>query len=376
MNDRLHPMTLSEILDRTAHLYRSRFLIFFGIGVIPAGTVLVSAAALFTVLVWIGSAGAASSVSSVVLASMALLCGSLVALPACLGTTALGAAAMSDAAAKLFLGEKISIRDSYKTAWKRGWRYLGLYVLKALIVAGAPTVVGFVVLIFVSAGSALFAHQLGGGGQLLLGVLLFIVFLLAVSYVLWMLLRLCLSFPVTVVEQLSATDSLKRASVLSRGTRGRIFLLYLLGMVLGWMLAIGIAVPAFIALALIPGLQGPQHSETLGMAMMFVYYGSTFAVQAFTKPVYAIALTLFYFDQRMRKEGFDVEWMMHQAGMVTAPLPEPAAIPWLPLALVANPAAGIHLDEHIDVLETAIATSASQQSDEAIATTPTVGEKQ
>ena len=136
MNDRLHPMTLSEILDRTAQLYRSRFLVFFGIGVIPAGTVLVSAATLFAVLAWIGSAGAASSVPSMVLASMTFLFGSLVALPACLGTTALGAAAMSDAAARLFLGEKISIFESYKTAWKRGWRYLGLYVLKALLLPG------------------------------------------------------------------------------------------------------------------------------------------------------------------------------------------------------------------------------------------------
>jgi hypothetical protein len=379
MNDRLHPMTLSEILDRTAQLYRSRFFVFFGIGVIPAGTVLVSAATLFAVLAWIGSAGAASSVPSMVLASMTFLFGSLVALPACLGTTALGAAAMSDAAARLFLGEKISIFESYKTAWKRGWRYLGLYVLKALIIAGAPTVVGFVFLIFVSVGSALLARQLGAGGQLLLGVFMFLFFVLVVSYVIWMLLRLCLSFPVTVVEQLSATDSLKRASMLSGGTRGRIFVLYLLGMVLGWVLAVGVAVPAFIGLALIPSLKGPQHSETLGMAMMFVSYGSTFAVQAFTKPVYAIALTLFYFDQRIRKEGFDIEWMMHQAGMVAPPAPEPETIPWLPSAQSPDMAAAVHpvnpsVRSEI-IVETAIAPNPLQQADEAIATQPTSGEK-
>jgi len=374
MNDRLHPMTLSEILDRTAQLYRSRFFVFFGIGVIPAGTVLVSAAALFAILVWIGSAGSTPSATSIVLASTTLLFGSLVAMPACLGTTALGAAAMSDAAARLFLGEKISIFESYKTAWKRGWRYLGLYVLKALIIAGAPTVVGFVFLIFVSVGSALLARQLGVGGQLLLGVLMFLFFVLVVSYVIWMLLRLCLSFPVTVVEQLSATDSLKRASMLSSGTRGRIFVLYLLGMALGWVLAVGVAVPAFIALALVPGLQGPQHSETLGMAMMFVSYGSTFAVQAFTKPVYAIALTLFYFDQRIRKEGFDIEWMMHQAGMVAPPSPEPEALPWLAPSLVRNPASGIQSANPSAsteiIVETAIAPGALQQPDEAMAMPP------
>jgi len=54
----------------------------------------------------------------------------------------------------------------------------------------------------------------------------------------------------------------------------------------------------------------------MGMAMVFLVYGSSFAVQAFTKPVYAIALMLFYYDQRIRKEGFDIEWMMARAGLM------------------------------------------------------------
>jgi hypothetical protein len=29
-------------------------------------------------------------------------------------------------------------------------------------------------------------------------------------------------------------------------------------------------------------------------------------------------------------EGFDIEWMMRQAGMVAAPTPVPEAAPWLP----------------------------------------------
>ncbi len=55
MNEQLHPLTLGEILDRTAQLYRSRFLVYFGIGVIPAGTVLVFAAAIFVFFAWVGS---------------------------------------------------------------------------------------------------------------------------------------------------------------------------------------------------------------------------------------------------------------------------------------------------------------------------------
>jgi hypothetical protein len=32
-----------------------------------------------------------------------------------------------------------------------------------------------------------------------------------------------------------------------------------------------------------------------------------------------IASVLFYYDQRIRKEGFDIEWMMQRAGLAQPP---------------------------------------------------------
>ena len=44
----------------------------------------------------------------------------------------------------------------------------------------------------------------------------------------------------------------------------------------------------------------------------------------FLGPIGAAGVTLFYFDQRVRKEGFDIEWMMQSAGLGAAPpAPEP-----------------------------------------------------
>jgi hypothetical protein len=37
--------------------------------------------------------------------------------------------------------------------------------------------------------------------------------------------------------------------------------------------------------------------------------------QSLAAPVFSIALSLFYYDQRIRKEGFDIERMMETAGM-------------------------------------------------------------
>jgi hypothetical protein len=66
------------------------------------------------------------------------------------------------------------------------------------------------------------------------------------------------------------------------------------------------------------------------MVLLFVIYGAGFAIQSLTRPLYGIALVLFYYDQRIRQEGFDIEWMMLQAGLVTPPAPQPGAAPWLP----------------------------------------------
>jgi hypothetical protein len=65
--------------------------------------------------------------------------------------------------------------------------------------------------------------------------------------------------------------------------------------------------------------------------MLYIFFGAFFAVQALTRPVYAIALLLFYYDQRIRREGFDIEWLMQKAGMLpearSAPAEADAALP-------------------------------------------------
>jgi hypothetical protein len=130
-----------------------------------------------------------------------------------------------------------------------------------------------------------------------------------------MLLRVSLVFPAAVVEDLAPMRAIKRAVALSSGTRGRIVVLFLLGAAISWILALSVFLPLSIALALIPGAGTPQHSELLGRILIFSWYGFSFAMQAVVRPVYGIALTLFYFDQRIRNEGFDIEWMMRAAGL-------------------------------------------------------------
>ena len=323
MNESLHPLTLAEILDRTAQLYRSRFLIFLGISTIPAGTIFVFAAGIFAFVAWMGSNSRNGGSVADIFVWVFLAVLMVVIVPVGLAASSLGAAAMSDASARIFLGEAITIRSSYKNVWKRGWRYLGLYTLQGLVIAGAPAVLFFAGMFAMIAGKV--SGYAAGDNSPLFGGLLFLLFVVIGACAVWMLLRFCLAFPACVVEQATAWNALKRGVRLSHGTRGRILVLYILGLVLNWMLTWAVTFVVIIAVAMIPSLQGQKHAQAVGMIMMISLYGSYFAVKALIKPIYGIALTIFYFDQRMRKEAFDIEWLMHQAGMV--PTPEPAPTP-------------------------------------------------
>jgi len=328
MNDGLHPLTLGEVLDRTAQLYRSRFLVYFGIGFIPAGTVLVFAAAAFVVLAWLGSNSNSLPSNVQNLLVWAFLGGiGIVAIPVCVGATALGWVAMCAAASHEFLGgEKMTIRAAYQLAWKRKGRYVGLYLAAVLLVAVVPAAVFLGLARGADAVNAA-AREAGIGG--LASLAMFLVLAALFGYAVWMLLRICLAFPVSLVEQIGVRGAIKRAAVLSKGTKGRIFLLYLLGVALGWILAIGFFLPVGILFAVSSWTNNPEHAQMLGMILLFTWYGLWFAVQAFTKPVYGIALTMFYFDQRIRKEGFDIEWKMRQAGLMSDVLEGVGGVSWL-----------------------------------------------
>ena len=247
---------------------------------------------------------------------------------------------MSEASARMFLGENITIRGAYKNTWRRGFRFSGLYALQGLVIVAAPAIV------FFTGIAAMIAAKVSGYAtndrSLLFGSLVFLLFVVLCAFAVWMLLRFCLAFPACVVEQTTAWKALKRGVHLSHGTRGRILVLYLLGAFLNWMLTFAIELVVAIIVAMIPALQGQKHAQAVGMIVMFSFYGGYFAMKALTKPVYGIALTLFYFDQRIRKEGFDIEWMMQQAGMVTpppaiAPAPETPIEPPVPTEPAAEP---------------------------------------
>jgi hypothetical protein len=311
---------LGEILDRTIQLYRSRFLLYLGISLVPTVVVLIPICGLFLSLAWFNFANSPAQAAGPILLGVSFIVIGLLAVPILIAAYALTLAAMPYAASRDYLGEKTTIREAYKSVWHHGWRYCWLLILVGLIVGAAP-IAAWTVLVVIT-GSAVTLASLGLGGGALYG-LAAILFVALVAYFFWMLFRLSLAFPACVVEQIPATRALKRSSALSVGTKGRIFLLYVLVTVLNWILSMGITVPLIIVMSLLPGANDPKNASTAGIVMIFVIYGAVFAIQAVTRPIVGIALTLFYYDQRIRKEGYDIERMMDAAGLI-APAPPPA----------------------------------------------------
>ena len=58
--------------------------------------------------------------------------------------------------------------------------------------------------------------------------------------------------------------------------------------------------------------------------------GVGFVSTCLVTPIYSIGLTLFYLDARVRKEGFDIEWLLRKSrGLPTNPDGAPSANPAL-----------------------------------------------
>ena len=229
------------------------------------------------------------------------------------------AAAISRAVAWVHLGEPATIQGAYRSILPRLGRYLWLMTVTAFVVylPLALLYCGFI-------GVALFnglskgAHAAGAAPVgvvdpkaaattlLIMGVL-GLLFIPVGIYTILMSLRYSLALPACVVENLKATKALRRSVELSKGAKGRIFVLGLL------VAAIKIGVVLFTQMFLFVSIF--KHQGQVSPVTNTISQIISFFTTSFLGPILATGLTLFYYDQRVRKEGYDIEWMMQAAGL-------------------------------------------------------------
>ncbi|WP_109486145.1 hypothetical protein [Occallatibacter savannae] len=334
MQTTLRPLTLGEILDRTAELYRTHFLLLAGISSVYAGVLLVIGLAqvgaqhAFSAMHMTTGLIAGAVVGIVLMFLVGLVCGGL------------AVAANTRAVGWLYLGEPASISAAYSAVLPKTRRYVWLLTI-IYFVAWFPCVLiyaGYAVLMlhYVRASGMLDPHAgrpldpntaLMLGGATVLFLLLVVVFGI---YGILMSLRYSLAVPACTVEDLKARAAIKRSVLLSKGSRGRIFMLGLLTIIIQIGLA-GLTQGFFI-------VAGIKSKGMLPLWMSVLQQLLAFVTNTFVGPIYATGFTLFYFDQRIRKEGFDIEHMMTAAGMTPALASVEAQAPLDPMRAEAGSA--------------------------------------
>jgi hypothetical protein len=144
---------------------------------------------------------------------------------------------------------------------------------------------------------------------------LFVIAVLAAGCLLFVWLGACFSFslPICSLEGFAGIGVLRRSYSLSKGSRFRIVFTWLMVFALALVLTgAGRLASRWLVFIFFHGQQLAPTSQHIyaGALSLIVAGGSAFAF-----PVYSIALTLFYYDQRIRQEGYDIERMMDAAGL-------------------------------------------------------------
>jgi len=320
MKQPLRPMNLGEILDRTLQIHRSRFLAFAAIAAITVIAIelfrsvdryLLHVSSLYRpsnkgeTLVWNFIVGLGFYHLSCLIAG--LVEPSIVKL-----------------ASGSFLDEDCTIASSFRFAVNRWRSYLWIAILKVAVILVLPEIV-FMILAISLAIAAQATGLFSSGTKWALPLLSVSVVLVAGALFLWLGTCLSLALPTAALESRAGLKSLHRSWDITKGTRARIGFIWSTLFVSLWVLAWA---SEFLLGQLMFFTGRVLH---LADAMRHLYQPAVFvlvtAIYIILGPIYPIAITLFYYDQRIRREGYDVERMMESAGLNPTSIPQPAEGP-------------------------------------------------
>lgn len=196
--------------------------------------------------------------------------------------------------AEAVLGRRTTIGEAWTATRGRLLRLAGLMLLDLAVI---------VLLLLVPSGlGVLVGVRAGLGAGLAVGVPLVLLGIAAVAFV--QVRYFQLAAPALVLERTGVVASLRRAARLSQGQFWRIFGILLLTTLVAGIVGQVISVPLTLV-----GTFGPLVFPGTGGALLLVLssYLSQIIVGALTTPFTSAVTALQYVDQRIRKEGLDVE---------------------------------------------------------------------
>ena len=270
----LQPMGFTDILDTIFSLYRSHFRLIFGICIVYFVLMLGLNLLLGISAFYFSNSGPWGMVIGIpIITSWITILISLFSIGALLF-----------AGGQSYLGRQITAGTAFRQIARRFWSYLGSNILYMLVIGLlAITVIGIPFAIYFAARWGFYAQAV-------------------------------------LIEETSATHALRRSSELVKGTWWRVFgilfaifvLAFMIQTILQFSLLFGFGVTQAISgegglLKMFQRLFVPQLTTWDGLVNYIIQSFINYVVNSLMLPVGIIGSTLLYFDQRIRKEGFDIE---------------------------------------------------------------------
>jgi len=140
--------------------------------------------------------------------------------------------------------------------------------------------------------------------MVLLVLLAILIYVGGAAFCVYFWLRYAVSISVLVIENLGVFATIRRSVALTRGRRGHIFIALFLAAIISMIGTFVFQLPFSIATMI---------SMARGTFSSWLAFGSAAAGalgQSITGPIYMIVLVLCYYDTRIRKEAFDLQFMM------------------------------------------------------------------
>ncbi len=272
----LKPMDIGEILDGALTIFRRHFLLFMKVGIITLW---------FPVALTIYLELAGGTEQHIVLALLV----NVIRYFAGLFLTAAAIRIIADS----YLGRRPELSDALAMG---GSKIMPLF----LVGLGKGLLIGIIAVVIVAFAAIAFPRVATGGSAGLFAVLLTIV--AGCWFIVYVACGYAVTTPVVVLEELNASsDSFGRSWDLTRGFKLKIFLIFLVAMVV--VFVPGIAIGGLGA-ALTPD------ARMLGQAIEIL----SAALPILLTPLFSCVLTLVYYDLRVRREAFDLEVLSEQLG--------------------------------------------------------------
>lgn len=297
----LRPLTLGELFDRAFTLYRRNLWLFVGITAVPSVLALAMTITgqigqmLFIKTALAGKAGQPPDPAAF-LTAFGLFGAAAVLMVVYIVLYMVALGATTFAVSEVNVGRRVTIAEMYGKMRGR----VGALVRLALLIG--VRMIGLMIAAGVFMGLAIgLSALISPIVAVVAGGLSLIMFIGLVVLWVYLVLRWAVCVPALVIERLGARASLKRSIELTKGRRGRVFLLLLCATIVTYATVVIFQGPfIFGSMMATPGT-----AQWLWMTILGGIVGTIGAT--FTTPFLIIGLALLYYDARMRDEGLDLE---------------------------------------------------------------------